>query len=133
MVSMRGVAQRCARLGQLGEHGLQDVRTAFVSLLERTAEDLGGQALGLVIHLQSGDALLGTADLEVHIAEEVLDALDVGEDDDVVAFLDKTHGDAETGALMGTPASISASVEPQVEAMEDEPLDSRISETTRMA
>ena len=39
----------------------------------------------------------------------------------------------ETGALMGTPASISASVEPQVEAMEDEPLDSRISETTRMA
>ena len=39
----------------------------------------------------------------------------------------------ETGALIGTPASISASVEPQVEAMEDEPLDSRISETTRMA
>ena len=39
----------------------------------------------------------------------------------------------ETGAEMGTPASISAKVEPQVEAMELDPLDSRISETTRMA
>ena len=39
----------------------------------------------------------------------------------------------ETGALMGTPASMRASVEPQVEAMDEEPLDSRTSLTTRMA
>ena len=39
----------------------------------------------------------------------------------------------ETGALMGTPASMSARVEPQVEAIEEEPLDSMISETTRIA
>ncbi len=39
----------------------------------------------------------------------------------------------ETGALMGTPASMRANVEPQVEAIEEEPLDSRTSETTRMA
>ena len=38
----------------------------------------------------------------------------------------------ETGRLMGTPASMSASVEPQVDAMDDEPLDSMTSETTRM-
>lgn len=38
-----------------------------------------------------------------------------------------------TGALMGTPASMSAMVEPQTEAIEDEPLEERISETTRMA
>ena len=57
------------------------------------AENLGGQALGLVVHLQGRDALLGTAHLEVHVAEEVLDTLDVGEDDDVIAFLDKTHSD----------------------------------------
>ena len=37
-----------------------------------------------------------------------------------------------TGALIGTPASISASVEPQTEAIDDEPLDSRISETRRI-
>ncbi len=39
----------------------------------------------------------------------------------------------ETGALMGTPASMRARVEPQADAMDDEPLDSRISLTTRMA
>ena len=39
----------------------------------------------------------------------------------------------ETGALMGTPASMSASVEPHVDAIEEEPFDSMISETTRMA
>ena len=39
----------------------------------------------------------------------------------------------ETGALIGTPASMSARVEPQVEAIEEEPLDSMISETTRIA
>src|SRR5258706_15928489 len=35
------------------------------------------------------------------------------------------------GDLMGTPASMSASVPPQTVAIEDEPLDSRMSETTR--
>ncbi len=38
-----------------------------------------------------------------------------------------------TGDLMGTPASIRDMVEPQVEAMDVEPLELMISETTRMA
>ena len=37
----------------------------------------------------------------------------------------------ETGALIGTPACISDSEEPQTDAMEDDPLLSRMSETTR--
>ena len=37
-----------------------------------------------------------------------------------------------TGALIGTPASISARLVPQTLAIELEPLDSRISETTRI-
>ena len=36
-----------------------------------------------------------------------------------------------TDALIGTPASISARDEPQTEAIEDEPLDSVISDTRR--
>jgi len=38
----------------------------------------------------------------------------------------------ETGALMGTPASIRARVEPHTEAMEVEPLEERTSDTRRM-
>ena len=37
----------------------------------------------------------------------------------------------ETGRVIGTPASIMASEEPHTVAMEDEPLDSVISETRR--
>jgi hypothetical protein len=37
-----------------------------------------------------------------------------------------------TGRLIGTPASISDSDEPQTDAIEEEPLDSRMSETTRI-
>ena len=35
----------------------------------------------------------------------------------------------ETGALIGTPASISASVEPHTDPIDDEPFDSSVSET----
>ena len=77
--------------------------------------------------------VLGAGDLEVHVAEMVLVAEDVGE-----------HGEAArlpgsgpwrcrpTGRFSGTPASISASEEPHTVAIDDEPLDSVISETTRM-
>ena len=36
-----------------------------------------------------------------------------------------------TGAFSGTPASIIASDPPQTDAIDDEPFDSRMSETTR--
>jgi hypothetical protein len=48
-----------------------------------------------------------------------------------VAFLDQAHGDTGNRRFSGTPASISASEVPQTVAIEDEPLDSVISETTR--
>src|SRR4051794_2439361 len=38
-----------------------------------------------------------------------------------------------TGAFNGTPASIKLSEPPQTEAIDDEPFDSRMSETTRIA
>ena len=38
----------------------------------------------------------------------------------------------DTGALIGTPASISARLPPQTEAIDDEPFDSVISDTTRI-
>ena len=37
-----------------------------------------------------------------------------------------------TGLRIGTPASIRASDEPHTEAIDDEPLDSRMSDTTRI-
>jgi hypothetical protein len=62
----------------------------------------------------------------------ILVAQNVGQDRELFAFLDQTHGNAGNRLGSGTPASISDSEVPQTVAMEDEPLDSVISETTRI-
>ena len=77
--------------------------------------------------------LLGAGDLEVHVAEMVLVAEDVGQHGVALALEDQAHGDAGgRRACSGTPASISASEVPHTVAIEDEPFDSVISETTRI-
>jgi hypothetical protein len=38
----------------------------------------------------------------------------------------------ETGALIGTPASIKARVEPHTDPIDDDPFDSSVSETIRI-
>ena len=70
-------------------------------------------------------------DLEVHVAEMILVAEDVGEHREALALEDEPHGDAGDRRRSGTPASISASEEPHTVAIEEEPFDSVISDTTR--
>ena len=62
---------------------------AACGLGERVAQDLEGDAADLDVHLQGGDALIGAGHLEVHVSEVVLHTGDVGEDDVVVALLDR--------------------------------------------
>ncbi len=63
-------------------------------LVQRDPHDLLGDRGDLDVHLQRGDALLGAGDLEVHVAEMILVAEDVGEDGKAVGLLDQAHGDA---------------------------------------
>src|SRR3954462_10599453 len=86
-------------LGELLARGLdrlvhlaEDERAPLLGLLERVAHDLERDAGDLDVHLQGGDAPLGAGHLEVHVAEMVLHAGDVGQDDVVVALLDQAHG-----------------------------------------
>ena len=87
-----------AQLGAGGVDGLnhlvKDESPSLFGLLQRLSQDVYGQALGLVVHLQGSDAALGAADLEVHVAEEVLDALDVGKHGHAVALFYQPHRDA---------------------------------------
>ena len=64
-----------------------------MSLCKCFTHDLRGDALDLDIHLQCGDALFSSGDLEVHIAEVIFSTLDIGQDHIVFAFLDEAHGD----------------------------------------
>ena len=58
-------------------HDPEDVLAPGLRLGERVAQDLEGDAGDLDVHLQGGDAVRGAGDLEVHVAEVVLVALDV--------------------------------------------------------
>ena len=134
MVSMRGANSPTSDAGgveRLG-HFAEDVQTAVLGLAERDLHDLLGDAGDLDVHLQRGDTVVGAGDLEVHVAEVILVAEDVGEHGELFAFEDEAHGDTGHRRFIGTPASISASEVPQTVAIEDEPLDSVISETMRM-
>ena len=114
-------------------HFAEDMKAGFMRLAHGLAHDFGGQAGDLDVHLHGGHAFGGAGDLEVHVAEEVLDALDVGEDDHVVSLLDEAHGHTGDGRGDRHAGVHQARQLPHVEAMEEEPLDSSTSETTRMA
>ena len=96
IVSMRGAysPSSVARAGQGLRHLAEDVQAPVMRLLKRNAHDLFGDAGDLDVHLQRGHALLGARNLEVHVAEVIFVAEDVGQDGEVVAFLDQTHRDA---------------------------------------
>src|SRR5712692_3411782 len=80
-------------------HRLQDEQARFASLRERLPHDRERDPLDLDVHLQRRDALGGAADLEVHVAVVVLEALDVGEDRVPVARGHQAHRDARDHLL----------------------------------
>src|SRR4051794_7255964 len=84
------LARGVDRLGHLA----QDELATLLGLGQGLAHDLERDARDLDVHLQRGDAVRGAGDLEVHVAQVVLDAGDVGQDRVVVALLDQAHGDA---------------------------------------
>ena len=84
------------------EHDLiQNVKAGVAGLFKGFLDDLIGQTVVLDVHLDGGDALFRAAHLEVHVTEEILDALDVGEGDVTVALGHQTAGDAGHGGLDG--------------------------------
>src|SRR4051794_24957732 len=88
-----------ARLVDDRGHLAEDVEPGVLGLRERVAQDVERDARDLDVHLQGGDALRRAGDLEVHVAEVILDAGDVGEDGVVVALLDQAHRDARDRRL----------------------------------
>src|SRR5690348_2815832 len=74
-------------------HLAEDVQAALARLLQRDLHDLGRHALDLDVHLQRGDAVLRSGHLEVHVAEVILIAQDVGEHLVAVALEHEAHRD----------------------------------------
>src|SRR5262249_53972795 len=77
----RGVlADFLPRLGDDGVHLVEDEQPTFAGLRQGLLQDLLGQPGNLDVHLNGGHAGARAGHFEVHVAQRVFDALDVGED-----------------------------------------------------
>ncbi len=70
-------------------------------LLIASSHNRSCQAVDLDIHLDCGDSVMGTCYLEVHISEEVFQALDIGQDDVIIIGVagNQTAGDTSNRLL----------------------------------
>ena len=84
-------------------HLLQDMDAALPRLFQSTRHDVAGHTSDLDVHLDSRDALLGSRDLEVHVAQMILDTEDVRQNGDLLPFRDQPHRDACNRRLDGNP------------------------------
>jgi hypothetical protein len=120
-------------VGQDANHLVEDLEPGVERLGQAAPDDRLVDALDLDVHLEGGDPVPGAGDLEVHVTEGVFLAQDVGQHGERPSGSEiRPIAAPATGALIGTPASIRARVEPQVEAIEVEPLEVTHSLTSRM-
>ena len=98
---LRSVLADClSRLRDSLEHYfVKDIVARLVGLCERSLDDLRSKTVDLEVHLDSSDTVVCTSYLEVHVAKEVLNALDIYHSIPSVALGDKTAGDTRNRLL----------------------------------
>ena len=77
-VQTRGMLRQFLRAINGFFHLRQDVQAGFFSLLQRNLHDFFGDALDFDVHLQCGNAFGRTGHFEVHIAQVVFIAQNIG-------------------------------------------------------
>ena len=92
-IARRVFGQLLARLDDGLTHLAENVQPPLAGLGQRLLHDLAGDAVNLDVHLQGGDAVGGAGHLEIHVAQMVLVADDVGQHREAVRVLDQAHGD----------------------------------------
>ena len=87
-------ATSVTRLGDRGGHDLEDGQAGLLGLVQRLGQHVGRETVDLGVELERGDRVGRAGHLEVHVAEGVLGAQDVGQGDVGVALVvDEAHGD----------------------------------------
>ena len=116
------------------EHLAENLDPRFARLSERRPDDFFADAVDLQIELNAGDAVLRAGDFEIHVAEMIFIADDVGQQHPLRSrILSPVRPRCPPrDCVIFTPAAISPSVAPQTEAIELEPFDSKMSEITRI-
>ena len=87
----RMLGHLCTRRVDRLVHLFEDMQPAVLCLFQRDLHDLAGDAIDLDIHLQRVDTVHRAGHLEIHVAEVILVAQDIGQHCKFGAFLDQTH------------------------------------------
>src|SRR6185437_4460724 len=104
-IDLQGDDGRCplrhalARLADDLVHLAENVQTPVAGLLQRDLHDLGRDTLDLDVHLQRRHTVFRPRDLEVHVAQMILIAEDIGENLVAVAFQHQAHRHTRHGGL----------------------------------
>ena len=129
----RRVRDLASRPRDRREHLPQDLDAGLARLVQRGPDDLLVDAVDLEVELDAGDAVCVPATLKSMSPKwSSSPMMSVSRTNLSSASLTRPIEMPATGSVIGTPASISPSVPPQTVAIELEPLDSRMSETTRI-
>ena len=101
------LAHLAAWCGEGLGHVRKDESAVLAGVVDGGGHELVADALELEVELEAGDSLFGSAELEVHVAEVILAADDVGQQGVageltlIVILGHQTHGDTGDGALDG--------------------------------
>ena len=93
------LGQLFARFADAFHHFAHDEFTAAFSLCQSLGEDILVDTVNLNIHLDSSNTFFGTCNLEVHIAQSILQTLDISQNSEVFAILNKAHSNAGNRSL----------------------------------
>ena len=88
-----------ARLAQHGFDLVQDNIPGILGLFEDLLDKIVGQAIDFYVNLDAGNAFSGARNLKVHITQEILDALDIGNQFLLATFFYQTNGYACHGII----------------------------------
>ena len=80
------------RLRNDRKHVFQNMSAAGIGLIDGLFHNFNWQAMNFHIHLEGGNSLFGTSDLEVHIASEIFGVHEVSEDIGFVKMLGGNFG-----------------------------------------
>ena len=88
-----------ASRGESFIHDVENLQARLAGLSQGFAHHGDADAADLDVHLQRGDSLAGTGNLEIHVAVMIFGTGDVGEDGVLIAFHHQAHGDTGASGL----------------------------------
>jgi hypothetical protein len=96
-------AEFLAGFGEHVQHLFHDVHAPLPGLLQRDSQNFEVEPFNFEIHLQGSDAMSAACDFEIHVAEVILDALDIGQYHVFPGFLilNQAHRNAGNGGING--------------------------------